>query len=253
MKWGFWTYLEQIGEMRKALPWLFFCRFCKIQCIVFWSLVGMGFDGSLSKKFALQGQGQGPSSIFWAQAKGMCWLVCPYNPTDGEAETAGSWESCSASLVSCWPPAKALSQNRTCSWELLLCSSYGPIPHASPYAQTTHTHTCTHTRMHACTHKHTTLKYAFHETSLYFSSKEAECQFLNMYVHKNTVNFVWKIEIDFISFKSGIYSFVPGYIKEKYLFYKKSRKEGEIDLTKKAIQSTSYLFSFLYYVHIKLF
>lgn len=54
----------------------------------------MGLDGSLSKELALQGQGQGPSSIFtWAHEKGMCWLVCPCDPTDGE--------SCSASLVSC--------------------------------------------------------------------------------------------------------------------------------------------------------
>lgn len=48
----------------------------------------------------------------------------------------------------------------------------------------TYTHARMHTRVHACTHEHTTLKYAFPETSLYFSSKEAECQFLNMYVHK---------------------------------------------------------------------
>lgn len=56
----------------------------------------MGFDGLFSKELALQGQGQGPSSISWAHEKGMCWLICPCDPTDGEAETAGSWESCSA-------------------------------------------------------------------------------------------------------------------------------------------------------------
>lgn len=168
---------------KRFLDGLFFCCFCKIQSVVFWCLMGMGFDGSLSKELALQGQGQGPSFISWVHEKGMCWLVCSYNPIDGEAETMGSWESCSALLVSYWPPAKILSQKKTVFlrvapvfliWTYTSCISIC----------TKHTHTHMHARIRSCMHKHTRLKYAFHETSLYFSSKEAECQFFNMYIHK---------------------------------------------------------------------